>query len=146
MVQILLQTDTDFVIAFLRVVAGIIIFPNGMQKIFGWFEGPGTRGTIEQLKVRKIPAFIAWLVILGQSLGSIALIIGFLGRIAAAGNFLIFTGALIVHSPEGWSMNWFGKKKGEGIEYFVMLLSMLIIIVVKGSGPLSIDFWLSSKK
>jgi putative oxidoreductase len=37
------------------------------------------------------------------------------------------------------------KKKGEGVEYFVMLLSILIVIVIKGSGSLSIDLWLFSK-
>lgn len=145
MIQKLLQTDTDFVITFLRIVAGIIIFPYGMQKIFGWFDGSGIKGSLDQLTVRKIPKIIAWLVIIGQSLGSIALITGFLGRIAAGGNFLIFTGALVVHSRDGWTMNWFGKKRGEGVEYFVMLLSVLLIIIIKGSGAMSIDLWLLSK-
>ena len=85
---------------------------------------------------------MAWLIIIGQSLGSIALIAGCFGRVAAAGNFIIFTGALIVHSGDGWSLNWNGKKKGEGIEYFVMLLSILMVIMIKGSGPISIDAWL----
>jgi len=40
-------------------------------------------------------------------------------------------------------MNWFGKKKGEGIEYFVMLLAMLLVIIVKGSGLFSVDYFLS---
>jgi hypothetical protein len=40
-------------------------------------------------------------------------------------------------------LNWFGSKKGEGIEYFVLLLSLLLVIVFKGSGALSIDYWLT---
>jgi putative oxidoreductase len=40
-------------------------------------------------------------------------------------------------------MNWFGKKKGEGIEYLVMILSLLLIVIVKGSGAMSIDLWLT---
>ena len=71
--------------------------------------------SLAQFKKKKIPSFIAWMVIIGQSLGSISLIIGFAGRIAAAGNFLIFAGALVNHLPDGWVMNWIGKKKGEGI-------------------------------
>ena len=142
MIEKLLQTDTDYVCTFLRFVAGIIIFPYGMQKLLGWFDGMGIEGTLEQMTVRKIPKFIAWLIIIGQSLGSIALIFGFLGRIAAGGLFIIFTGALIVHLPDGWSMNWFGTKNGEGIEYHVLLLSLLLIIIVKGSGGMSIDSWL----
>jgi putative oxidoreductase len=142
MIEKLLQTDTDYVCTFLRIVAGIIIFPYGMQKLLGWFDGVGIKGTLEQMTVRKIPKFIAWLIIIGQSLGSIALIFGFLGRIAAGGLFIIFTGALIVHLPDGWSMNWFGTKDGEGIEYHVLLLSLLLIIIVNGSGAMSIDSWL----
>jgi len=149
MIKILLQTDSDYVYTFLR----IIVFPYGMQKLFGWFGGPGfgapgfgapgIKGSLEQLTARNIPKFIAWLIIIGQSFGSIALMSGFLGRIAAGGLFIIFTGALIVHLPDGWTLNWFGSKKGEGIEYFVLLLSLLLVIVLKGSGARSIDFWLT---
>ena len=145
MIKSLLQTDADYVCAFLRIVAGIIIWPYGMQKLFGWFDGVGIKGTLEQMAVRRVPKVIAWLVIIGQSFGSIALIAGFLGRIAAGGLFIIFTGALIVHLPDGWMLNWFGKKKGEGIEYLVLLLSLLLVIIVKGSGAMSIDLWLTPK-
>src|SRR5882724_7812258 len=121
MIDKLLQTNVDYVYLFLRVIAGIIIFPYGMQKLFGWFDnfggGVGIRETLMQLRSKKIPTVIAWLVIIGQSIGSIAL----------GANFIIFTGALIVHAKDGWTMNWSGKKKGEGIEYFVMILSILII-------------------
>jgi putative oxidoreductase len=65
-----------------------------------------------------------------------------MGRLAAGANFIIFTGALLVHVSDGWTLNWVGKKKGEGIEYFVLLLAMLLVIIVKGSGAVSIDLWL----
>ena len=148
MMKTLLQTDSDYVYTFLRIIAGIIVFPYGMQKLFGWssapgFGAPGIKGALEQITARNVPKFIAWLIIIGQSFGSIALIFGFLGRIAAGGLFIIFSGALIVHLPDGWTLNWFGSKKGEGIEYFILLLSILLVIVVKGSGALSIDLWLT---
>jgi len=144
----LLQTSSDWHYFLLRIVAGVIIFPYGMQKLFGWFNdlggGVGIKETLAQMAKKKIPKGIAWLIIIGQSVGSIALILGLLGRIAALGNFIIFAGALFVHSSDGWAMNWSGKKKGEGIEYFVLLISILLVIAVKGSGPLSIDYWISS--
>jgi putative oxidoreductase len=143
MIETLLQTNADYVSTFLRIIAGITFFPYGMQKLFGWFGGWGIKKTLKQLTLKKIPKFIAWLVIVGQSFGSIALVAGFLGRIAAGGLFIIFTGALIVHLPDGWAMNWFGEKKGEGIEYHVMLLSLLLIVIVRGSGAMSIDLWLT---
>jgi putative oxidoreductase len=144
MIEKLLQTDADYACTFLRTIAGIIIFPYGMQKLLGWFDGVGIKGTLEQMRVRKIPQFIGWLIVIGQSLGSIGLIFGFLGRIAAGGLFIIFIGALIVHLPDGWAMNWFGTKNGEGIEYHVLLLSLLFIVIVRGSGAMSVDCWLSA--
>ena len=148
MIKSLMQTDSDYVYTFLRIVAGIIVFPYGMQKLFGWssapgFGPPGINSSLAQLTARNIPKFIAWLIIIGQSFGSIALMSGFLGRVAAGGLFIIFTGALIAHLPDGWTLNWYGAKKGEGIEYFVLLLSVLLVIVLKGSGALSIDCWLT---
>jgi putative oxidoreductase len=146
MIQELLQTDGDYIYLFLRVVAGIVIFPYGMQKLFGWFDdlggGAGIKEVLKNMRAKRIPALIGWLVIIGQSLGSIALIIGCFGRVAAAGNFTIFTGAIIVHARDGWTLNWLGKKKGEGIEYFVLLLALLLVIIIKGSGAVSIDLWL----
>ncbi|HEY4207604.1 MAG TPA: DoxX family protein [Puia sp.] len=146
MIHNLLQTDADFIYLFVRVIAGLTIFPYGMQKLMGWFEdfggGVGIRSTLLRMREKKIPLWLAWLIIIGQSAGSVALILGFLGRIAAGANFIIFTGALLVHAPDGWIMNWTGKKKGEGIEYFILLLSLLLIVIIKGSGPLSIDRWL----
>ena len=38
MVRQLLQTDANYVYLFLRLVAGVIIFPYGMQKLLGWFD------------------------------------------------------------------------------------------------------------
>ena len=115
MIKILLQTDSDYFYTFLRITAGIIVFPYRMQKLFGWsrapgFGIPGIKASLEQITARNIPKFIAWLIIIGQSFGSIALMSGFLGRIVAGGLFIIFTGALMVHLPEGWTLNWFGSK------------------------------------
>ena len=149
MIEKLLHTDSDCACTFLRIIAGIIVFPYGMQKLFGWFSAPGfgppgINAALAQLTARHIPKSIAWLIIIGQSFGSIALMSGFLGRIAAGGLFIVFAGALIVHLPDGWTMNWFGEKKGEGIEYFVMLLALLMTVIVRGSGAMSIDLWLTS--
>jgi putative oxidoreductase len=66
-----------------------------------------------------------------------------MGRGAAGGLFIIMTGAMITHLPQGWFMNWFGKNEGEGIEYFIMLLTMLLVVVIRGSGALSVDLVLS---
>jgi len=144
MIEKLLHTDPDYAFTFLRIIAGLIVFPYGMQKLFGWFGGAGIDGTLKDLDSRRIPRSIAWLIIIGQSF-SVAILSGFLSRVAAVGLFVIFIGALIVHSRDGWMMNWYGRKNGEGIEYFVMLVSLLLLTILKGAGALSVDLWLTSK-
>lgn len=146
-IDTILHTEADYVFTLIRVAAGIIIFPYGMQKLLGWFDdfggGVGITASLKSFKEKKIPLVLAWMVIIGQSIGSVMLIIGFLGRFAALCNFIIFTGALFNHLPDGWTMNWSGKKRGEGIEYFILLLALLLIIVIKGSGAFSIDRWIT---
>ncbi|EJG03196.1 DoxX family membrane protein [Flavobacterium sp. F52] len=143
----LIDTQYNYSVFLIRITAGIIIFPYGMQKLLGWFPdfggGVGIWASLASFKKKGIPAAAAWMVILGQSLGSIALLAGFAGRAAAFFNFVIFTGAMCMHASEGWTMNWAGSKKGEGIEYFIMLLVLLFLVVVNGSGALSLDYWLS---
>lgn len=146
MVYNLLQTDYNFTFTLIRVVAGIIIFPYGMQKLLGCFEdlggGVGIEESLASFAKKNISKSIAWMVIIGQSFGSVMLIIGFFGRFGAFFNFIIFTGAMFKHSSDGWAMNWVGTKKGEGIEYFVMLLALLLFVILNGSGALSIDYLL----
>jgi putative oxidoreductase len=59
MIKTLLQTDPEHLSAFLRIITGIVIWPYGMQKLFGWFGEVGIKGTLEQMAVKKIPTFIA---------------------------------------------------------------------------------------
>jgi len=48
---------------------------NFLDGLAGW----ALTAQFQDLKKKKIPLVIAWLIIIGQSFGSIALIAGFLG-------------------------------------------------------------------
>ena len=77
--RFVLQTTEDYSMLFLKLVAGIIIFPYGMQKLFGWFQDleddVGVRESFLKIERIKILGFIGWLIIVGQSFGSIALLL-----------------------------------------------------------------------
>lgn len=140
MIEVVLQSSSNASLLLLRVVAGIILLPYGLKKL-GWLKGPGNNSFNKMISM-GVPRFVGWLITIAQTAGAIALIVGFLGRVAAGGNFIIMFGAMLFHLKDGWSMNWYGEKRGEGIEYFVMLLVILLVIIIEGSGMFSIDLLL----
>lgn len=143
--QKIIRTDDDQVLTLLRIALGIVVFPHGAQKLLGWFGGFGYTGTMGFLTgMMNIPYPLALLVIIAEFFGALGLIVGFLGRIAAFGiavNFIVVV--FLVHLPNGFFMNWTGQQKGEGYEFFILLIAMAIAILIRGSGALSIDRMIS---
>ena len=124
-----------------RLALAIVIIPHGAQKLFGWFGGYGFQGTMGFFTGQTgLPYFIALLVILIESIGAFFVFIGFATRIAAFGILANFVGVLLkIHLANGFFMNWAGTQKGEGIEYFVLLIGLAIILLITGGGKASVD-------
>lgn len=137
----LFATRNDLVLTIARLILGIVFFAHGAQKALGWFGGYGFTGTMQFFThMMHIPAPFAFLAIMAEFLGGIGLILGLLSRIAAIGigiNMLVAIS--MVHCHIGFFMNWAGTQKGEGFEYHLLALALCLIILVKGSGAISID-------
>ena len=140
--NIIFNSEHDYMILFLRLVLGVVMFAHGAQKFYGWFDGGSVEDNLEHLASVGVPRSIGVLVIIGQSLGSLSIILGFCTRIVAVCLFIIMAGAMYKNLPNGWMMNWSGKKKGEGIEYFILFLAIDLYIIVSGSGPLGADYFI----
>jgi len=73
----LFQTDDAWSSFLLRITLGCVMFPHGAQKLLGWYGGGGFSGTMgfftEQM---GMPALIAFLIIIGESFGSVGLLLG----------------------------------------------------------------------
>jgi putative oxidoreductase len=54
-------------------------------------------------------------------------------------------GAASTHLPNGFFMNWFGTLKPgvEGFEYHVIALALAAVVIIEGSGALSVDGWVA---
>jgi len=88
----------------------------------------------------NIPAVVAFLVIMAESVGAVMLIVGFVTRFAAFGIFCVMLGAIwLVHLPNGFFMNWSGKQAGEGFEYHLLALAISAAVMIAGSGRWSVD-------
>lgn len=133
-------TDRDMGSLIIRITLGLIIFPHGAQKLLGWFGGYGFGGTMDFFTEQLgIPALVALLVILAESLGALALIAGFITRFAAFGIGLTMIGALKMHAANGFFMNWFGAQEGEGFEYHLLVIGLTVALLIKGAGRFSVD-------
>jgi putative oxidoreductase len=141
MINSLLRTDEAVSSLVLRLMLGIVFFPHGAQKVFGWFGGPGFSATLNLFTDKAgIPPVLAFLAIMAESLGSVALITGFATRLAALGlavNMVVC--ALMNHVKNGFFMNWFGNQKGEGFEYHLLVLAIGVALLIKGGGKWSLD-------
>lgn len=144
----LLKTDNDYGILILRLTLGIVFFPHGAQKALGWFGGYGLSGTIASFTQEMgLPLAVAVLVIAAEFLGSLGLIVGALTRVAALGIACVMVGAIVlVHYPNGFFMNWYGNKAGEGFEFHLLAVGMALALMIRGGGAWSIDRQLSRMK
>lgn len=139
--KMLFQTDENINNLILRVVLGLVMFPHGAQKLLGWFGGYGLEGTLGFFTDKMgVPFIIAILVILGESLGALGLIAGFLTRFCAIGIAMIMGGAIIMsHAANGFFMNWSGQQAGEGFEYHLLAIALCLPLIISGGGKFSAD-------
>lgn len=145
--KMLFQTDNGWQGLILRLTLGIVMFPHGAQKLFGWFGGHGFSASLAMFTDKMhIPAFLAFLVILAESFGAMGLVLGLLTRVGAFGILCNMIGAvLLVHWPNGFFMNWFGKQAGEGFEYHLLAIAISVALLIGGGGRWSIDRAISER-
>ena len=130
-----------------RLALGAVILPHGLQKALGLFGGYGFTGTLGFFHSMGMPYLIGTLVILAEFVGSIGVLIGLGTRFMALSIFLTLSGAAVLggHISNGFFMNWFGMQKGEGLEYFILVIGLALTVLIGGSGKLSFDNLITKK-
>ncbi|WP_447971108.1 DoxX family protein [Nitrospira sp. M1] len=141
------ETDDRWSGLILRVMLALVIFPHGAQKLLGWFGGNGFDGTMGFFTQQMgMPWLIAFLVIIGESVGALAIALGLFTRFSAASLGVIMLGAIaMVHWPQGFFMNWFGQQAGEGFEFHLLVIGMAMALVSNGGGKWSVDGLIAQK-
>lgn len=132
-------------ILILRVFVGALFIVHGAPKLYG----PGRKQMRDSMKQLGIPGPLFDLVGLLEFLGGIALIIGFLTRIAASLLALEMLGTTILYLtklyyapiPRGFAEPMFRATRGYmfGWELDSILLASGLAIAIIGPGILSID-------
>ncbi|WP_336078643.1 DoxX family protein [Paenibacillus sp. 203] len=119
-----------------RLVVGLLLVGHGAQKLFGWFDGYGPKGTggwMESIGI-KPGVFMAVSAGLMELLGGALFAVGLLTPLAALLITVTMLGAIFkVHGPNGiWAT-------ANGYEYPLVLIAVVIGIALTGAGSYSID-------
>jgi putative oxidoreductase len=133
--QSIRATEAGWGLAVLRIVLGVIFAKEGAGKLLGWFGGSGFAGTCAFFAGLGIPfpEFNAILVGTVELVGGLALVLGFLTRLAVVPIAITMGVAILTaHRGGGWS-------------YPLLVIAACGALLQVGAGPLSLDRALSGK-
>ena len=121
-----MSSNTDYAALILRVSSGALFVAHGLMKVFV-FTIPGTVGYFESL---GLPGLLAYLTILVEVAGGLALILGVATRAVALALIPVLLGATWVHSGNGWVFS----SEGGGWEFPLFWAVTLVVQALLGDG------------
>jgi putative oxidoreductase len=131
------QRTAPYAALLLRVSLGVMFIAHGLLLKVFTFTVPGTVGYFESL---GYPGFFAYLVILGEIGGGLALILGTWTRVVSILLLPIMIGATLQHVGSGWMFS----NAGGGWEFPVFWTVALVVQALLGSGAWALkpEAWL----
>jgi putative oxidoreductase len=120
-------TSRDYGVLLLRVSLGAMFLAHGLLLKVATFGLAGTAGFFESL---GLPAGLAYLTVVAETLGGVLLILGVQTRWVSLALLPILLGAVWVHAPNGWM---FGYPNG-GWEYPAYLAVLAVVQTLLGDG------------
>jgi putative oxidoreductase len=126
----------DVALLILRLGVGLTLTGHGVQKLFGWFGGPGLIRLSQGFEKQGFKPAWPWvaLAIVGEVGGGLSVALGFLTPLGAAG----ILGAMAMATFKNHWKNGFWLQKG-GYEYALTLLIVSIALGLIGPGGYSLD-------
>ncbi len=117
-----------------RLALGIIFIAHGMQKVFGWWDGPGLSAFVQNPAPFGLQPAKLWMgaAAFSELIGGLLVLLGFLTRLGALSIAFVMLVAMI-------GVHWGAFFAPKGIEYTVALLGMALALVISGGGQASID-------
>ena len=134
----------------LRLVMGTGFMVHGWAK---WSRGPATFGKLLHFLGVPLPELTAWIVTLLELVGGFALIIGaFVSIVSVPLIISMLVAMFTVNIRFGFSaiktigLNESGPMFGPpGYEINLLYVAGLLLLMVAGAGPLSVDRWLKDR-
>ena len=134
----------------LRLIVGYGFMAHGFAKLS---RGPETFAVVLHTLGIPMPSLLAWLTTMVELIGGFCVLMGAFVPIASLPMAVVLLTALFtIHLPYGFfsvklaQVSESGTKFGPvGYEIILLYLASLTTLVLGGSGPLSIDHWLSRR-
>ncbi|MFO1038633.1 MAG: DoxX family protein [Geminicoccaceae bacterium] len=123
--------NTAFAAFLLRISLGVMFVAHGLMKVLV-FTVPGTVQYFESI---GYPGYFAYLVIIGELGGGLALILGLWTRWISLLLLPIMIGATLQHTGNGWVFS----SQGGGWEFPVFWTMTLLVQSLLGSGAYALD-------
>jgi putative oxidoreductase len=122
--------NADFAATILRVTMGVLFLTHVWMKLVR-FTPAGTVAFFESL---GLPSFMAYVVIVAELLGGIALILGLWSRWVSLALLPILLGSIYPH----WSAGFFFSNPGGGWEFPAFWSVALIVQALLGNGAFAL--------
>jgi putative oxidoreductase len=124
-----------YTLPLLRLVMGLILFPHGGQKLFGWFGGAGFAKFTQIFDSMGYHPGAFWTAVVGSTelIGGILLAIGLLTRFASLAIVIFMINAVWATSAKGffWTAG--------GMEYSLLIGVVAFVFLIRGGGNMSVD-------
>lgn len=126
----------DIGLFIVRLVIGGLVLGHGLQKLAGWFGGPGLNqwaGALESMRYRRTRT-LAWVHALAETGAGFLLVLGLLTPLAVAMVIGVMVNASVAaHAPNGlWSQDG-------GFEYPLVLVAAAAGLALTGPGAWALD-------
>lgn len=134
----IIAPNIDAALLVLRIALGVTMIAHGYQKVFTFGFAGVTSGFV-QMGV-PMPGVTAPLVSLLEFFGGIAVLIGFLTRLASLGFVFDMLGAAaFVHFKNGFFLP-------TGFEFVFVLLLVSVTLMLAGAGAYSVDATIAARR
>jgi len=128
----------------LRAAVGLMLMTHGIPKLLGRSHGSMAdpmAGSVRLIgEVLHLPGapLIGWFIALLEGVGGLMLVLGWLTRLVAP---LVVVQMLVISWLLAPTFPWIDR----GFEYPLMLVFVVLLVAVRGGGPVSLDAWLGRR-
>ena len=131
----------DLGLLLLRVAVGALLIGHGLQKVFGWWGGPGLGGFRESLTEWGFQHadILTYVAAGGQIAAGVLLVLGLFTPVAAAGALAYLVTALLVEVATARDEARLSDFLTDGHQYQLILVCAVAAIILIGPGRYGLD-------